>query len=294
MNKKEFLKELESRISILEDSEVKDIIEEYSNHIEQKIKDGKSEEEAIKDFGDMNDLTKEILSAYKIKDNYKNGDSNFEKNINTFIDKLVIFFQELSKKLNKMSSNEILELIIKVVFAVMILSVLQIPVHILTSMIGSIFKGMPGVGVALYVTWNIIAGIITFTLSVFILYYIFKRLMAKNFGLKFEQEINEEIIKENKSSGVKIEKEAYKRDKNIEERSGLYIAFSIIIKFFAVITMIPIIASVVGFSVAFAVMIALAIKGIIMIDVMLILLGLIFIFGGISGTIHYLAFKVVK
>ena len=66
MNKKSFIKKLKNNLSILEESEVNDIIEEYSNNIDEKIKNGKSEEEAIKDFGDIDELSKEILKTYKI------------------------------------------------------------------------------------------------------------------------------------------------------------------------------------------------------------------------------------
>jgi uncharacterized membrane protein len=68
MKKQEFLDRLKSRIDILDDSEVEDIMMEYEGHILEKMNKGKSEEEAIQDFGDFNELIKDILSAYKIKD----------------------------------------------------------------------------------------------------------------------------------------------------------------------------------------------------------------------------------
>ena len=38
MNKKEFISELKSKLSILKKEEVNDIVNEYSEHIEEKIK----------------------------------------------------------------------------------------------------------------------------------------------------------------------------------------------------------------------------------------------------------------
>ena len=72
MNKKSFIKKLKNNLNVLEESEVKDIIEEYSDIIDEKIKDGKTEEEAIKDFGDINELSKEILKVMKIRKLAKN------------------------------------------------------------------------------------------------------------------------------------------------------------------------------------------------------------------------------
>lgn len=67
MNKRDFLEELKSFLSILEEKEQKDILDEYSQHIEMKIKTGMSEEEAIKDFGDIRELASDIMEAYHVK-----------------------------------------------------------------------------------------------------------------------------------------------------------------------------------------------------------------------------------
>ena len=51
MNKSEFLSELEKRIRVLDKSEIKDILAEYSQHIDMEISNGQTEDEAIKSFG---------------------------------------------------------------------------------------------------------------------------------------------------------------------------------------------------------------------------------------------------
>ncbi|MBS7021215.1 MAG: DUF1700 domain-containing protein, partial [Firmicutes bacterium] len=71
MTKKKFLSELEKKLNVLNESEIKDIINEYSDIIDEKVKHGKTEKEAIEDFGKIEDLAKEILSAYKINPDYK-------------------------------------------------------------------------------------------------------------------------------------------------------------------------------------------------------------------------------
>lgn len=71
MNKNEFLKELENRIRVLEKTEIKDILAEYSQHIDMKMNSGLSETDAIKDFGNIEDLAAEILEAYHVNPEYE-------------------------------------------------------------------------------------------------------------------------------------------------------------------------------------------------------------------------------
>ena len=71
MTKKEFLKELEDRLQMLDEKERKDMIEEYSQHISMRIESGMKEEEAIDDFGDIDDLIAEILEAYHLNPEYE-------------------------------------------------------------------------------------------------------------------------------------------------------------------------------------------------------------------------------
>lgn len=71
MTKKEFLKELEDRLQMLDEKERKDMIEEYSQHISMRMESGMKEEEAIDDFGNINDLIAEILEAYHLDPEYE-------------------------------------------------------------------------------------------------------------------------------------------------------------------------------------------------------------------------------
>lgn len=70
-NKESFLKELQSRLAVLEEVEQQDILAEYAQHIDLRVDGGLTEEEAIQDFGDIDQLTAEILSAYHVKPTYQ-------------------------------------------------------------------------------------------------------------------------------------------------------------------------------------------------------------------------------
>lgn len=85
MSKAEFLQELEKRLHVLNEKERQDVLGEYAQHIDLKIANGMSEEEAVKDFGSIEELIGELLDAYSINTEYAAGETKEsaekEKNI---------------------------------------------------------------------------------------------------------------------------------------------------------------------------------------------------------------------
>ena len=70
MNKESFLKELQGGLAVLAETEQQDILSEYAQHIDMRMASGLTEEEAIRDFGDIRQLTEEILAAYHVNPSY--------------------------------------------------------------------------------------------------------------------------------------------------------------------------------------------------------------------------------
>ncbi|MDO4267269.1 MAG: DUF1700 domain-containing protein [Eubacteriales bacterium] len=80
MDKNTFIRELKQALSVLEEGEQSDIIGEYEQHIDMKVKNGLTEEEAIADFGDLKKLAAEILAAYHVRADYAaDGNTGDEK-----------------------------------------------------------------------------------------------------------------------------------------------------------------------------------------------------------------------
>ena len=67
MNKAEFLHILRDRLSVLDEKELEDILSEYEQHIDMKAAGAMTEESAIADFGDIGELTAQILEAYHVR-----------------------------------------------------------------------------------------------------------------------------------------------------------------------------------------------------------------------------------
>ncbi len=67
MTKREFLNELENKLLLLDADERDDIIVEHMHHINDLMKNGKTEEEAVRSFGNVSVLASELLKAYNIE-----------------------------------------------------------------------------------------------------------------------------------------------------------------------------------------------------------------------------------
>ena len=72
MKKKEFLKELEKNLKGLPQRDIDERIEFYSEMIDDRIEDGKSEEEAVKEIGSIDDVVSDIAKDTSIVKLVKN------------------------------------------------------------------------------------------------------------------------------------------------------------------------------------------------------------------------------
>lgn len=141
MNKEEFLQALEKELSILNDKEREDIIDEYKDTIEEKVKHGQSEEDAVRDFGKIDELVSEILDAYKINPEYNQKDSSFDKiaqkgeslikkGAGKLADMTRDFVNNIKDNDTEMNLNLAFEIIIKIFFTLIILAILTVPFRI--------------------------------------------------------------------------------------------------------------------------------------------------------------------
>ena len=143
MLKKEFLDVLNQKLSLISDKEREDIILEYGTYIDDKIASGVAEEEAVAGFGDVDELAKEILSAYKINtDSMDPLSSKADKTI----DKVYAKLEGLFSKLGNFSMNEIFHILFDAFVLVLILLIgkvimVDILCQIVLSMIFSFFAG---------------------------------------------------------------------------------------------------------------------------------------------------------
>ena len=124
MNKEEFTSRLETSLDIFEDSVKKQEIENYLKKIEEREKNGESEEEIIKSFGTITEITETILKSHGInpkKLSKKNGFiyKQFEE-----------LFQVIHHVIDEMSKNDFqnnLKIILDLLILIAFICLLKIP-----------------------------------------------------------------------------------------------------------------------------------------------------------------------
>lgn len=291
MNKKSFIKKLKNNLNVLEESEVKDIIEEYSDIIDEKIKDGKTEEEAIKDFGDINELSKEILKAYKINPKFIETDENseirqdFEKNIKKGAKKLSNFTKSVVddiKKHDNITLEFICEIIIKIIILLVICAILTIPFWALLGLGHAIFNiAFFPLDIILNVLWGVLVWILYFAVGIMITIAMFK----DNFKLGKEEtkkrQQKQRIMKKKILIKLKLSKQKWKKIKNLKKEpvkssSGtVFATIKALIKIFIFIFFIlPVIFIIVGLIFAIVGVIYYIIQGLNLWGVLILLIGL--------------------
>ena len=198
MNKKEFLENLIKKLSILNEQEKQDIISEYTDTINEKVKHGQTEEEAVKDFGDIDDLVKEILTAYKINPDFDDKEESLaskgEKVIKNLSEKIADGTNNLINGF-KSSNQEInlqlvFEIIIKVFILLIGLLVIRGVFGLFHELGDSIFDGFfEPLSTILTTVWSIFLFALYICLLVMIVIAMFKQYFYSN---KSEGEIKME------------------------------------------------------------------------------------------------------
>lgn len=115
MNKEEFLKELRAHLRVLDEKEQQDIIDEYAQHIDLKMKSGLNEEEAIRDFGNVEELAGDILEAYHVNPKFEETTKGIvlrkpdmeevSKTTKKLAEKGKAFWERIKAKLHRMKTH---------------------------------------------------------------------------------------------------------------------------------------------------------------------------------------------
>lgn len=208
MTKEEFLNKLRKELSILENKEVEDIISEYEGYIEEKVNRGLTEEEAVKELGDIDEIVNDLLAAYKVK----------QKNTNTlnhFINKASQGFDYILNELSHKNGKEILKFVIEIALIVLLIAILKIPFLLLKDLGWNIFGdlGSP-ISSIFYGIWSFIVELTYFILSVILFIKIIEKRYFQGFSEKIIANAEEEFEKKEDQTQKKPEN---KKERNIKE-----------------------------------------------------------------------------
>lgn len=306
MTKQAFLDKLRSRLSILDDNEVDDILNEYADHIDQKVHAGKTEAEAIADFGDFNELVKAILSAYKIKEGAESGSTGqFKAWLHKAIDEITDFVKPLIDRVGTLQGDQIGYFIAYLFLTLITIWLVQIPFWLIEGLGNLILRIIPFVGGALGTILSIFIKLAQVVVSIIILIYGIQRAIeaatqkkAVDFGIvindkpiveaKFDaqpkatvnvkvepapQKVETPKAPETPTPTVEPVTEGSKKKPVILPAIGAF--FILLFKAFVVVCMIPGVMIALSLFVVLGILIALLVKGITFIGLFLIVIGLL-------------------
>lgn len=298
MTKDKFLKELEKKLKVLTESEIKDIIDEYRDIIEEKIKHGKTEEEAVKEFGDINKLAKEILSAYKIDPEYNKNDNKNKTIVDDCEDLIKNGAKKLSEvtdevveglKKSNMTTENIFEIIIKVILVLLGLAILKLPFYIISEIGSGIFNiGLSPLSDISGIIWKILIELIYVVVCILVV-IVFISKYTNNTTEENKSNIGKKDIKKEES---KEEKKTSKK-KVADDTLGTFLL--LLSKIFVVmVILLPIWMTLFGILIAISFIIYFIIKGVYVFGFLIFLLGITGILINISTIIYNLLFKSKK
>lgn len=210
MTSEEFLKNLRKKLSILEESEIDDIISEYEGYIEEKMSKGSTEQEAVESMGNIDELARDLLSAYKIK----NPGDKTRDTFNTIADGCIHVFERIIDTFAHKSFQEILRFIFEICFIFLIIAICKLPFEIIESLGRNAFYALGGS--TFRVLSNIWECILEFVYLVFAILF-FIKIFESRYLDDFRGEIRTSS-KETKKRDVVSSKNKKKEVEEIEEQ----------------------------------------------------------------------------
>jgi len=207
MNKEEFINKLRKRLNILEDGEIEDIVSEYEGYIDEKVSLGKTEEEAVKELGDFEEIVSDLLSAYKLK---TSKDDNF---FNSLLSKIGSFIDKFMDSLNEKSGRDIIKILIEVVLILFLICLLKIPFAMIRDLGTDIFEELiRPIGYVFASIWTFIIEVSYIIVAVIF----FIKMIEKRCFKEISEEITTIRDKEEKKS--KKEKTKSKKEEKLDKK----------------------------------------------------------------------------
>lgn len=259
MNKKVFLEKLKKKLKILNEDELEDIIEEYEDHINEKVASGKTEEEAVKDFGDFDQLIKEILSAYKINEDYDKPEK--EKNVVAdFIDTCVSFVKDLARNLGNRGADDIIKFIIEFIILILFIAILKLPVLFVEEAGEWLFERLISpFGYGLAKIWKYMIEIVYLILAIVGIVNFVKKRYLEGVNVEEKKVVTKENIEKNNTK-IELKKNSVKKERKKINFSFTKILITMI-KVFLVFVLVPAIFSFLAAFVCIVIGIVLLIQG---------------------------------
>ncbi len=312
MTKNKFLKELDKSLYVLAEAERQDIMNEYRDIIEEKMKHGKTEKEAVEEFGSIEELSREILSAYKVNPNYDKKEDDLKESakklgndFDSFVKKGATKATEFTKELVEEIKNKnqditiefVFELLFKAFATLIIMFIATIPFFIIKQIGNSILNmAVYPINKILLALWSLIITVLFIGCCFLIFIAMFKQYFRKNENNKSvkkeekEPTLKQEENKNEKDSTIKLEEKKVAKVKKKRDGTPLLDVFMALTKVVLVMMMIPLIIFNISLLIGIVMSIYFLIKGIMIFGILIGLIGLFIFFGYLQKMIFDVLF----
>lgn len=279
MTKDEFIKTLEQNLLLINDAERADILSEYEQHIQMKIESGLSEEQAIEDFGDIDQLTAEILDAYHINTKYGSKSGGFSHKLNYYLQSTFDFLTSLSTALFEKSRHELWQLLVKFIGLCIFIFALRVGVEIILNLFSPFLFILPHfLREMLRDIVKLIVALFFLCLTFYLFYYFICRYILVDYQPPKQPAYTESSFHESsfntqeafntvKEKAVVLTKDMKKRAEHNEHISNFSLSdlcvkiIAFFIKFFAVLLLIPGAFVILGLAIGCGFFVVFLVKG---------------------------------
>lgn len=260
-----FLETLESHLTLLEEQEQKKIIKRYQNELSSKMKDGMTETEAIRSLGSMDDIVSQLYEEYHLdKKNIGKKDTigeKLERILRSCAKFLADTCAETAYYLNHISSSAwetIFEILLKVLILGIVISVMKFPFLCIENLLQYLLNFL------FYPFDRVLSVILSFTTSILylILCITLAIVMFKGYAKKGH------LIKE------KEKKKKEKVESSEQARNYAYVLLKVCLY---IVCIIPMILIIFIFLLLTVLALFLVYKGISIIGLVVLLVGLLFL-----------------
>ncbi len=174
MKKREFLKKLKQELIKYNIEDMDDLLNNYANYIDEKIAMGLSEEEAVKSFGTIEEIVREIVVSQKKQNVGEDIISSLSKKIMNFIEQ---FFHLIKTK----EPKELLKIFIEILLFILFIAFCHIPVELLENFGKFLFSILSNpINQMFYLFWKIILNFAYILISI----SCFTKFISKRYFIK--------------------------------------------------------------------------------------------------------------
>lgn len=278
MTRKQFLNALRSKLQGLDEKNIDNIIKEYEEIINQRVKSGKKVKEAIEEFGDIDSLVEEILSIYNNSSKKTNKQPKIDYYIDLLVDKIITFFHEFSNLLATNKGEDIIRIVFKVFVILFFIWLLKIPFCLL-EIIGKIMLRKFPLRFYGFICdiWHLFINFGYLIFAVVLLYILLKRLIYDKNSIKSAKKSEDCSI-----SSI---------DDNQNYASMMFKPFLSLVKFIGIIFTLPIWLLMLALIIILGIMFSLLLQGIYLLSAFFIVLGLLIFCCSILALINYFIFN---